>query len=144
MLPLFRSAILSQSRAVVSKRVLVMPILRYNSTSSSYETVKKLNELTELTKIIDEKSSNRKLSVIDFYATWCQPCKAMSPIITKLMNEHPDVNFYKVDVDESPSLAQHCNVSAMPTFVLTKDGAIADTIVGANPSALKKSITDLK
>ena len=56
--------------------------------------------------------------VIDMYATWCGPCKAMTPIITRLEQELGDkVLFVKVDVDQAKSIAQRYNVKAMPTFV---------------------------
>lgn len=71
--------------------------------------------------------------VIDFYATWCGPCKAMTPLITRLEQEIGDkVVFVKVDVDQAKSIAQRYKVKAMPTFVfLDSKGNEVETKVGS-------------
>lgn len=107
---------------------------------SNYASVTKLNTTEEFTKIMN----SNQLSVFDFYATWCGPCKAMIPHISQAIEENPDVKFYKVDVDESPDIAQLCEVVAMPTFIFTKDGKILDRIVGANAHDLHTNIAVLK
>ncbi|KAF4002539.1 Thioredoxin family protein [Saccharomyces cerevisiae] len=69
---------------------------------SSYTSITKLTNLTEFRNLIKQ---NDKL-VIDFYATWCGPCKMMQPHLTKLIQAYPDVRFVKCDVDESPDIAK--------------------------------------
>jgi len=78
--------------------------------------------------------------VVDAFATWCGPCKAISPQIAKWSNaeEYKDVHFAKFDVDAVPDLAQELGISAMPTFLVFKDGEKADEFIGANPPALKR------
>lgn len=105
-----------------------------------YSSIDKLTNLKEFETAI----KNEKLSVVDFYATWCGPCKAMAPHLSKLVQEYPDVSFYKVDVDESGDVAQHCGVSAMPTFVFAKSGKLLGKIVGANPNGIEQGIKDLQ
>ncbi|KAI8070451.1 Allergen Cop c 2 [Gongronella butleri] len=73
-----------------------------------------------------------KLVVIDFYATWCGPCKLISPKFEKLVDEYPDVIFAKVDVDEAADVAAEVGVRAMPTFMFFRKGAKVDEVVGAN------------
>ena len=107
---------------------------------SNYASVIKLTKTEEFTKIMN----SNQLSVFDFYATWCGPCKAMIPHISQAVEENPDIKFYKIDVDESPEIAKLCDVVAMPTFVFTKDGKILDKIVGANPHGLHTNIAVLK
>ena len=63
-----------------------------------------------------------KLVVIDFFATWCGPCKMISPKIEAMAGEMSNVVFLKVDVDEAEDVAQEYNISAMPTFVFLKNG----------------------
>ena len=63
-----------------------------------------------------------KLVVIDFFATWCGPCKMISPKIEAMAGEMSNVVFIKVDVDEAEDVAQEYNISAMPTFVFLKNG----------------------
>ena len=60
--------------------------------------------------------------VIDFFATWCGPCKAMSRIAERYSEEHPDVLFAKVDVDKNPELAKRFGVMSIPTLVFMKNG----------------------
>lgn len=103
-------------------------------------TIKQLNTLPELQSAI----SSKQLSVVDFYATWCGPCKAIAPQLEKMNTEYENVNFYKVDVDESPEVAGYCGVSAMPTFIMFKDGKGLGKIVGADPRGLKQGIEDFK
>ena len=62
----------------------------------------------------------------------------------ELSENHPDVVFLKVDVDENPETAAKYNVSAMPTFVFIKGGEVVDRLMGANPSRLEEMINDLK
>ncbi|SCW00291.1 LAFE_0C00914g1_1 [Lachancea fermentati] len=103
-------------------------------------TVTQLKTLPEFQKAI----ATKQLSVVDFYATWCGPCKAISPHVEKLSTKYQDVSFYKVDVDESPDIAGFCGVSAMPTFLFTKNGQAIGKVVGADPRGLNQGIEDLK
>ena len=60
--------------------------------------------------------------MIDFFATWCGPCKMIAPKIEQMAGEMANVVFLKVDVDEAEDVAQEYNISAMPTFVFLKNG----------------------
>ncbi|KAG9573151.1 hypothetical protein KCU86_g9901, partial [Aureobasidium melanogenum] len=80
------------------------------------------------------------LMVVDFFATWCGPCKAIAPQVVKMSSTYPSARFYKIDVDEVPEVAQELSIRAMPTFVLFKDGQEVATVVGANPTALEAAI----
>lgn len=119
------------------KAALRTPALQFVRFQS---TIKQLNTLPELQSAI----SSKQLSVVDFYATWCGPCKAIAPQLEKMNTEYENVNFYKVDVDESPEVAGYCGVSAMPTFIMFKDGKGLGKIVGADPRGLKQGIEDFK
>ncbi|RYP16334.1 hypothetical protein DL765_005184 [Monosporascus sp. GIB2] len=79
-----------------------------------------------------------KIVMLDCFATWCGPCKAIAPILANHSNEEEfkDIFFAKIDVDELPELSQELGIRAMPTFMLFKDGEKADELVGANPNAL--------
>ena len=70
---------------------------------------------------------------VDFYATWCGPCKMMSPILEQLSEEKQDVLFAKVDVDDAERLAILYGISSIPCMILFKNGEEADRVVGAVP-----------
>lgn len=82
---------------------------------------------------------DNKIVMLDCFATWCGPCKAIGPILVNHSNEDEfkdDIFFAKIDVDEMPELSQELGIRAMPTFMVFKDGEKTDELVGANPSAL--------
>ncbi|KAI1392449.1 thioredoxin [Hypoxylon trugodes] len=77
--------------------------------------------------------------VTDFYADWCGPCKMIAPTFESLSTKYSKpgkITFCKVNVDNQQSIAQTHGVRAMPTFLIFKNGAVAETIQGANPPAL--------
>jgi thioredoxin 1 len=81
--------------------------------------------------------------IVDFHATWCGPCHAVAPVYAKLAEEHSSPNnvaFVKIDVDEQPEIAGKYGITAMPTFLVIKEGNVVETIRGANPPALKKAV----
>ncbi|PWY75384.1 thioredoxin-domain-containing protein [Aspergillus heteromorphus CBS 117.55] len=79
--------------------------------------------------------------VVDFFATWCGPCKAVAPVVGKLSETYPNVRFIQVDVDKVRSVAQELQVRAMPTFVLYKDGSpLEKRVVGGNMKELEEAI----
>lgn len=100
-------------------------------------TVEEIHDLKQLARLINEKD---KLSVVDFYATWCGPCKALEPIFNGLAQKVPLVNFARVDVDAAQDVAQEYAITAMPTCLLFKNGEKIDTIIGANPPKLVQLI----
>ncbi|KAF1732393.1 Thioredoxin-like protein [Beauveria bassiana] len=88
------------------------------------ETSKRVVKVTEAAELDAILSSTTRV-VVDFYADWCPPCRAIAPIFSKLAEEHSlpgQLAFVKVNVDHVKNVAQRYNVSAMPTFVFFRDG----------------------
>jgi len=81
-----------------------------------------------------------KLVVVDFFATWCGPCKVIAPQVEELEKTMPNVVFLKVDVDECEDVAMQYKVSAMPTFMFFKNGDKLEDFAGANLQKLKDTI----
>ena len=82
--------------------------------------------------------------VIDFLATWCGPCKVLSPILEELDDEIEGVEFVKLDVDQHPQIAGQNQVMGVPPVVILKDGEVKDRFVGVQPKeVIKEKITSL-
>ena len=81
----------------------------------------------------EEVLKSDKPVFVDFYATWCGPCKMMSPILEQLSEEKQDVVFAKIDVDDAERLAILYGISSIPCMILFKNGEEADRVVGAVP-----------
>ncbi len=81
--------------------------------------------------------------LVDMWAPWCGPCRMVAPVIEKLAKEYEGkVKFCKLNVDENPKMASQYQVMSIPTLLLFKNGAVADTIVGAVPESSLKSKVD--
>ncbi len=74
--------------------------------------------------------------LVDFFATWCGPCKMMAPVLDKLSAKYEGkIAFAKIDVDENPDSAAEYNVRSIPFMALFKDGKVVDHVLGAVPAA---------
>ncbi|KAL9384064.1 hypothetical protein Peur_024387 [Populus x canadensis] len=89
---------------------------------------------------ISQATAQTRPIAVHFTASWCMPSVAMNPIFEDLAAAHPDILFLTVDVDAVKEAAAKMEVKAMPTFVLVKDSAQVDKIVGANPEEIRKRI----
>ncbi|WVQ85320.1 thioredoxin [Cryptococcus sp. DSM 104549] len=81
-------------------------------------------------------TSGSDIVVVDYWATWCGPCKMISPHFAKLEGKFPNVKFVKVDVEEQEEIAKEAGIKAMPTFIAYKDGKPIETVTGAVPAKL--------
>ena len=100
-----------------------------------------LQHLTEDT--FDAAVNAAPLAMVDFWATWCGPCKMMGPIVEKLAGEYDGKALVaKVDTDEEADLAEKFEVSTIPTLVFLKNGAEFDRKIGVTPEAALREILD--
>ena len=80
-----------------------------------------------------EIKASSKPVLLDFFATWCGPCRMIAPFIEQIANEHPEYVIGKIDVDEEPDLAQAFGIQSIPTLVVIKNGHPVNKAVGYMP-----------
>lgn len=81
--------------------------------------------------------------IVDFYATWCGPCKMLSPVLESIDNEMGNIKVVKVDIDESRRLAMNYGVQSVPTIKIFKDGREVVTKVGFQPKETIENIIQM-
>jgi thioredoxin 1 len=92
-------------------------------------------EITDANYQVEVMESD-KLSVIDFWAEWCGPCRAIGPVIEELSKEYDGrVNVGKVNVDVNPNLSMNFGITSIPAILFVKGGQVVDKLVGAQPKA---------
>jgi thioredoxin 1 len=91
---------------------------------------KEFNDSNFQTEVLDSD----KLSVIDFWAEWCGPCRAIGPVVEELSKEwEGKVNIGKVNVDNNPQLSMNYGITSIPAILFIKGGVVVDKLVGAQP-----------
>ena len=97
-----------------------------------------LNNILDKTPVMELTSenfnremANNDLLLVDFWAEWCGPCKSMHPIFTRMAKKYKSVRFARVNVDNAQDIAMKYGVQSIPTFIMFKNGEIANTMVGA-------------
>lgn len=86
--------------------------------------------------VLDAKSikSEKQPLLVDFYADWCAPCRAMAKTLDKLETEYADITFGKLDIDAYPSVADDHDVRSIPTLILFRKGKEVGRLIGAVPA----------
>lgn len=114
-------------------RILKMQENKYidnqDEMSGEQQTGSNVLEVTSST-FSGEVLESEKIVLIDFYATWCNPCKILSPTVEQVANEREDIKVVKIDVDENQDIANKYRIYSMPTLVVIADGVEIDRAVG--------------
>ena len=114
-------------------RVLKMQENKYINNdfqnSDEEENISKVLEVTSST-FSGEVLESESIVLIDFYATWCNPCKILSPIVEEIADERDDVKVVKIDIDENEDIANEYRIYSIPTLVVIENGIAKDRAVG--------------
>ena len=81
----------------------------------------------------------RDVCIVDFFTSWCNPCKVLEPVFEELSGEMEEVNFFKVDVDQALDIARKYAITTVPTMIIFKDGEVVDKMIGFLPKEHIKS-----
>ena len=111
----------------IKKKQLVDLLKQQNINNILNETP--VMELTS--QNFNQEISNNDLLLVDFWAEWCGPCKSMHPIFTRMAKKYKQVRFARVNVDNAQDIAMKYGVQSIPTFIMFKNGEIANQMVGA-------------
>ena len=88
----------------------------------------------------EEVIHSDKPVLLDFWASWCGPCRMVAPILDQIAEERPDVKVCKINVDEEPELASQFAIMSIPTLMVVKNGQVVNKALGARP---KDAILDM-
>ena len=83
-------------------------------------------------KSFEETISSKDLVLVDFFATWCMPCKMLRPILEKVEKALPTVKFCSLDIDQNEEIAKNYRIFSVPTMVVFREGKVVDSLVGLN------------
>jgi thioredoxin 1 len=101
-----------------------------------------------MAKDVDSKSfkdqvlDSDQIVLVDFWAEWCPPCRALSPIIKKVADKTDKAKVVKLNVDENPDVAMKYGIRGIPTVLVFKDGEVAETVVGLQPESAYDSLIE--
>jgi thioredoxin len=100
-----------------------------------------INEIKDINFAETIKNSSEPV-VVDFWASWCGPCKMLAPVIDEIAGELGDkAKFFKLNVDENPVVSTQYKIASIPTVMILKNGEVVDTLVGFRPKdAIKSTI----
>jgi thioredoxin 1 len=90
-----------------------------------------VNDITDATYAAETDSG---VTITDFWATWCGPCRMQSPVVEQVSEKLDSVKFNKMDVDENPETARELGIMAIPTLIVKKDGEIVERLTGFTPA----------
>ena len=96
------------------------------------ENISNVIEITNKAQF-DEATKSEKLTIVDFWAVWCGPCRVLKPLLHKIAGEHPEIQLLTVDVEANGDLAGEYNINSIPAVFMFKNWEIVDSFVWVMP-----------
>ncbi|PFH35675.1 thioredoxin-like protein TLP1 [Besnoitia besnoiti] len=106
--------------------------------------VNQVKSTQDFESVTASQAGETPVKVVQFSASWCGPCRHVTPIVEGWSNKMPasEVQFFHVDIDECPELAEEYDISSVPTFLVFKNGKRVNTVVGGNTARLEQAIKE--
>src|SRR6201992_2514122 len=125
---------MSATRPISCKNKLIF-VSEKNKTQSHKKVQIMALEFTD-TNFQEKVIASDKLTIVDFWAEWCGPCRAIGPVIEELSKEYDGkINVGKVNVDHNPQLSVNYGITSIPAILFIKGGKVVDKLVGAQPKS---------
>jgi thioredoxin 1 len=90
----------------------------------------------------NDEVSNHQITILDFWAPWCAPCKSFAPIFEKVSEQYPDILFGKINTEEEQELAAHFQIRSIPTSMILKEGIVVFSQAGLLPEEALKDLME--
>lgn len=115
------------------RKKYISSVLKENSKKEEM----KMEPVVLTDSTFDAEVKKDHILIVDFWATWCAPCRFLTPVIEELAKEYAGrISFGKVDVDENPNVSAKFDIRSIPTVMMFKDGKVADISIGAVPKQM--------
>lgn len=132
----------AKALVVVAAAAALFVVASWNNSPAMNKSTANVKHITQ-GEFESEVAHGTNAVVADFYATWCGPCRMLSPMLDRLAGSYTNrVRFVKINVDESSDLAQKFQVEAIPTLIFFRDGKVANRITGLPDESVLKSKLD--
>ena len=122
-------------KTIFASLVILISLVAYNTNAYAQKTDKKADsKVLTITDNDFDKTIKKGITLVDFWAVWCGPCKMIAPFVAELAGEYEGkAKIGKVDVDNNPNISTTYGIRSIPTILIFRDGKIVDQIIGAVP-----------
>ena len=130
-----------RERKEAAKDYMKRQTIHYNETEKAGDTSEKI--VIDLTETNFDKTIAEGITLVDFWAGWCRPCKIQMPIVNEIAEEYKDkIKVAKVDVDKNRMVSEKAGIQNLPTLIIYRDGKVLERLVGLHDKATLSAYID--